>query len=197
MTLDDAHFSELVARARGGDVRAVEELLQSFEQDVRLIVRARLPRVLRSQFDSMDFVQAVWQSVFAGPDRPGLSFANPRHFRGYLAGVAQNKVWEAYRRRTSRKFDLGREESFYVRRGGRELTREVAAPDPSPSQNAQVDDRMEQLVAGRTPAEAEIIQLRRDGLSFDEIARRTGRHERTVRKVIDSLRERMEAREWR
>ena len=34
-----------------------------FEGDVRTMVRGRLPRSLRSQFDSMDFVQAVWQSV--------------------------------------------------------------------------------------------------------------------------------------
>jgi RNA polymerase sigma-70 factor (ECF subfamily) len=196
-TMDDVSFSELVVRARTGEAEAVEQLLRSFEDEVRVMVRVRLPRALRSQFDSMDFVQAVWQSVLADPDPEAPSFDNPRHFRGYLAGVAQNKVWEAYRRRTSKKYDLGREESLYVRRAGREQARDVAAPDPTPSQEVQANDRLEQLLAGRPPVEAEVVRLRLEGRTFNEIAATTGLHERTVRKIIDTLRERMEARQWR
>jgi RNA polymerase sigma factor (sigma-70 family) len=195
--MDESSFSELVARARAGEAAAVEQLLRSFEEDVRLIVRGRLPRALRSQFDSMDFVQAVWQSVLADPDPAAPSFSSPGHFRGYLAGVAQNKVYEAYRRRTSKKYDLGREERLYVRKSGREQTREVAAPDPTPSQEVQAHDRLEQLLAGRPPLEAEIVRLRREDRTFEEIAAQTGLHERTVRKVIETLRKRMEARQWR
>lgn len=195
--MDDTEFIELVARARAGDEVAVERLLRAFEDDVRLMVRARLPRALRSQFDSMDFVQSVWTSLFAGPGPAVETFANVRHFLGYLAGVAQNKVWEEYRRRTrSQKYDLAREERLYVRRGVHEAPRDVAAPDPTPSQEAQAADRMDQLLAGRTPQEARVLELRRQGLTFEEIAARTGQHERTVRRLIEALRARMEARRW-
>jgi DNA-directed RNA polymerase specialized sigma24 family protein len=34
-------------------------------------------------------------------------------------------------------------------------------------------------------------------MTFDEIARRTGVSERSVRRIIDEARERMEARGWR
>src|SRR5436305_9375678 len=112
----DADFVGLLARARAGDGEAVGRLLRAFEADVRMVVRVRLPRALRSQFDSMDFVQAVWQSVFTG-DGGGLPrFDNERHFLGYLAGVARNKVYQEHRRRTTHKYDLGREEPLYVRR---------------------------------------------------------------------------------
>lgn len=194
--MDDADFHALLRDARSGDPSAVATLLRSFEDDVRLMVRARLPRVLRSQFDSMDFVQSIWKSVFATP-RPDADFRDPGHFRGYLAGVARNKVIAEYRRRTrSRKYEIAREESLYVRRGGQESLREVAAPGPSPSQEAQADDRLEQLAAGRSPVEVQVLELRRQGLTFEEIAARLGLHERTVRRVIDALRARMEARRW-
>src|SRR4051794_2925311 len=152
----DADFGNLVTRAREGDDAAVRCLLHSFEDDVRLMVRVRLPRALRSQFDSMDFVQAVWQSVLV-PGRGCLvPFTDEHHFRGYLAGVARNKVLQEYRRRTqARKYDLAREEPLYVRRGDREEPREVVAHDPSPSQNVQAMDRWEQLLRGRTALEAE------------------------------------------
>jgi RNA polymerase sigma-70 factor (ECF subfamily) len=40
-----------------------------------------------------------------------------------------------------------------------------------------------------------MIQMRLDGMTFEEIAQRLGLHERTVRRVIESIRERMEGRE--
>ncbi len=195
--MDDAAFVELIARARGGDAAAVAALLRSFEGEVRMMVRVRLPRALRTQFDSMDFVQAVWQSVFASPDRPALDFETAGHFRGFLAGVAQNKVFEEHRRRTrTQKYDLRREERLYVRKGDGETPLAVAAADPTPSQEVQADDCMEQLAAGRSPVEIEILRLRRQGLTFEEVAAETGLHERTVRRVIATIRARMEARQW-
>jgi RNA polymerase sigma factor (sigma-70 family) len=158
------------------------------------MVRARLPKKLRTQFDSLDFVQAVWQSFFAGPPPNAPDFEKVEHLRGYLAGVVRNKVFEQHRRLTrTEKYDVTREQRLYVRRGDRDVTREVLSPDPSPSQAVQAADRMAQLLAGRSPREAEVILLRRQGLTFDEIADRTGVNERTVRRIIDSARSRMEA----
>ena len=69
----------------------------------------------------MDFVQAVWQSVLTKDGQDLGRFTNARHFRGFLAGVARNKVFEEYRRQTrTRKYNLKREEPLYVRRGDRE-----------------------------------------------------------------------------
>lgn len=193
--MEDTEFLTALARARAGDEHAVAELLAAFESDVRIIVRARLPRALRGQFDSMDFVQAVWTSVFSGSDQAIPEFANPGHFRGYLAGVAKNKVLDEYRRRTkSRKYDLTREEPLYVRQGSREALREIPARDPTPSAFAQASDRFRQLTRGRDPREAMVLELRRQGLTFEEIASRTGLHERTVRRFVDGLRLREEER---
>jgi RNA polymerase sigma-70 factor (ECF subfamily) len=52
------------------------------------------------------------------------------------------------------------------------------------------------LAAGRRPAEALVLELRRQGLTFEEIGARVGLNEKTARRLIDSLRERMEARQW-
>ena len=163
------------------------------------MVRVRLPKILRNQLDSMDIVQAVLTSVFAGkPDEGATRFADVGQFRGFLAGVTRNKVYEEHRRRTrTQKYNLGREERLYVRKGQRDVPREVLASDPTPSEEVQADDRLGQLTRGRTPEEVQVIDLRRQGLTFDEIAQRLGIGERSVRRVIDSIRERMEARQWR
>ncbi len=190
--MSDADFVGLLSRARAGDDAATATLLGAFEADVRIMVRVRLPKALRSRFDTMDFVQAVWQSVFSGGGRVA-TITSPGHFRGYLAGVARNKVLEEFRRRTrTRKFDLGREEPLYVRRGHLETPRDLPGFDPSPSQVAQADECWDRLVAGRTPIDAQIVRLRSEGSTFDEIAAKTGLSERSVRRAIEAARKRVE-----
>ena len=189
-------FVDLMARVRAHDREAVAMLLERFEADVRLMVRVRLPRALRNQFDSMDFVQAVWQSVLVRKGDDVGDFTDPGQFRGFLATVARNKVYEEHRRRSTLKYDLGREERLYVRKGEREVPREVRAADPTPSETVQAGERLGQLIQGRTDHEVQVIQLRRQGMTFEEIARKLGKDERSIRRVIDDIRRRMEDRRW-
>lgn len=192
----NVEFTDLLARVRAHDKEAITSLLQRFEEDVRIMVRVRLPRALRNQFDSMDFVQAVWQSVLVHKGDDVGEFEDPGKFRGFLAAVARNKVFEEHRRRSTLKYDLGREERLYVRKGEREIPREVRAADPTPSETVQAGERLGQLIQGRSDHEKQVVELRRQGLTFDEIARQLGRDERSIRRVIDDIRRRMEERQW-
>ena len=196
---NEPDISDLIARAKAGDETAIREFLSRFEPEVRMMVRGRLPRMLRTQFDSMDFVQAVWQSFFADlRSSSSRQFENVHHLRGFLAGVARNKVYEEHRRLTrTKKHALAREQSLYVRRGSREVELALISPEPTPSQAVQASDRLAQLVARCSPLEAQVITLRHQEMTFDEIARRTGVSERSVRRIIDEARERMESRGWR
>ena len=92
---------------------------------------------------------------------------------------------------------LAREERLYVRRGERDIPLEVPANDPSASETVQARDRLGQLLEGRTTEETQIVEFRRQGLTYQEIAERLGINERSVRRVISEIRKRMEARQWR
>lgn len=188
---------DLIARARAGDDEAIRTFVGRFEREVRLMVRDRLPRRLRNQFDSMDFVQAVWQSFFADLKEGSQEFENARHLRGFLAGVARNKVFEQDRRLTrTEKYAVARERPLYVRRGEREVAIDLPAADPTPSQNVQASERLALLTEGRPPREVAVLTLRHEGRTIDDIAAKLGIHEKTVRRIIDAARERMEARGW-
>jgi RNA polymerase sigma-70 factor (ECF subfamily) len=196
--MDDVDFADLLESAKHGDETAMAAVLEHFEPEIRTMVRVRLPKVLRTELDSMDIVQAVWTSVFAGKGDAIGRFTDAAQLRGYLAGVARNKVFEEHRRRTkTKKYDLNREERLYIRKGERDVPREVAATDPSPSEQAQAAEWYGQLIEGRTPEEVQIIELRRQGLTFEEIAHQIGVNERSVRRVIDAARKQMEDRQWR
>ena len=193
MAVDD-DFAALMARAKAGDQAAIRLFLSRFGREVQMMVRARLPQKLRGQYDSSDFVQAVWLSFFSELPRDAPIFQKVVHLRQYLAGVARNKIFEQHRRLTrTEKYDICREERLYIRRGDRDVPRDVISPDPSPSQAAQAEDRLDRLIAGRSQREVDVIQLRRLGLTFEEIAAQIGVKERTARRIIEAARARLEA----
>ena len=196
--MDTQDLSGLVEHAKQGNEAAIRELLRRFEDDVRIVVRGRLPKSLRSQFDSMDFVQAVWTSVFT-KDGPDLTpFDSPQRLRGYLAGVAKNKVVEEHRKRTQTlKYNLKREEPLYIRQGNREVLREVASPGPTPSQDAQAGDRLAQILEGSSDTVRRVVAFRQQGMTYSDIATRLNLHVDAVRRMVETIRRRLEDRGWR
>src|SRR5262245_41197954 len=69
----------LLERIRAGDEVAARELLARYEAQVRLVVRRQLPKLLRSRFDSLDFLQSVWASFFRRMTAGHERFEDPRY----------------------------------------------------------------------------------------------------------------------
>ena len=105
----DEDIRGFLARIRAGDEDAARELLTRYEAEVRLVVRRQLPRLLRSRFDSLDFLQSVWGSFFRrvrSRDGAATEFEDSRHLVAFLARAAKNKVIDEYRRAASQKQEI-------------------------------------------------------------------------------------------
>jgi RNA polymerase sigma-70 factor (ECF subfamily) len=176
-------------RIRGGDEEAARELLTRYEAEVRLVVRRQLPRLLRSRFDSLDFLQSVWGSFFRRVRTGPTDFEDSRHLVAFLARAAKNKVIDEYRRAASRKQDMSREEPLWSD-GAR--PKDLPADIDSPSEVAQAREvfgRLRELVPEDRRT---IIELKAEGLSSRDIGDRLGISERTVQRVLEELRRRAE-----
>ena len=177
---------ELLERIRNGDEEAARELLCRYEFKVRLVVRRQLPRLLRSRFDSIDFLQSVWGSFFhkirLGPN----DLNEEENLIAFLAWAARNKVIDEYRRAASQKQDYRREQSMGTL--GKEET-EVASGD-TPSQLAQAQETFDRLSSLLPEDRRGILDLRLAGYSCREIGERLGLSERTVQRVLEELRNR-------
>ena len=183
----DTGLGELLGRIRSGDESAAYELLARYEAQVRLVVRRQLPRLLRSRFDSLDFLQSVWGSFFrrmkSGPDE----FEDPRSLVAFLARAAKNKVIDEYRRAASKKGNMRLEEPLWVE-GSR--PRELVGDDDSPSEVVEANEEFDRLL-DMLPRERQVmLELRVQGLSTREIGDRLNVSERTVRRVLEDLRRR-------
>lgn len=186
-------FRELMDRVRSGDSEAIGDLLSQFETEVRIVVRQRLPKRLRVRYDSMDFVQAVYQSIMIDwRSDPATQFDSPEQMLAYLSSTARNKVLEIYRRETrTRKYDIQKEVAKVTSNGKDDPDAyEPKGNDPSPSQYAQARDLLDNLTKGKPAVVARIIELRQQGLTFEEISQQVGLSERSVRRMLGDLRDR-------
>lgn len=191
----DRDITGLLTRIQSGEEEAARELLTRYEAEVRLVVRRQLPRLLRSRFDSLDFLQSVWGSFFRRVRSGGGvgEFEDRRHLVAFLARAAKNKVIDEYRRAASRKQDMHREEPLWSGEDAR--PRELEAAMDSPSELAQAREEFGRLRDLLPEDRRTILELKAEGLSSRDIGERLGMSERTVQRVIEDLRRRAQIEE--
>jgi RNA polymerase sigma-70 factor (ECF subfamily) len=186
---DRQDIRDFLERIREGDQEAARDLLLLYEPEVRLVVRRQLPRLLRSRFDSLDFLQSVWGSFFRRVREGGTEFEDSRHLVGFLARAAKNKVIDEYRRAASQKQDMHREEPLWTDHC---RPRDVESPADTASQIAEAHEVLGRLRALLPLERRRMLELKAQGLSSRDVADHFGVSERTVQRVFEDLRRRAE-----
>ena len=177
---NDEALDELIERLNRGDFEAVEQVLHEFEPQLRLAVRSQLQGALRVKFDSMDVVQTVWADVLAGFRDSGWQFRDRRQLKAFLLTLARHRLID--RRRHFRKA-IEKERPI-----GDLVSRELpAASTNRPSQELMEKELWERLLEECSPAHRAILKMKRDQVPLAEIARRTGLHEGSVRRILYDL----------
>jgi RNA polymerase sigma-70 factor (ECF subfamily) len=184
---ESCDIRNLLARIQAGDEAAASELLTRYESKVRMVVRRQLPRLLRSRFDSLDFLQSVWGSFFYRIRTGSNDLDEERNLVAFLAWAARNKVIDEYRRAASQRQDIHRESPL---RNVGEDGAELVAPDETPSQVVQARETYGRLRALLPEDRRVIVELKAAGFSCQEIGERLGVSERTVQRVLEDLRSR-------
>jgi RNA polymerase sigma-70 factor (ECF subfamily) len=187
MSGEDASFDELMSRVRAGDPEAAGEMYERYGHHIRRIVRSRLHRRLRKQYDSLDFVQSVW-AVFIQIPPERRRFDTPDDLVGFLARLACNKIVDVYRRRA---------QSASYGSATREISLEttassgpIAAPGPTPSQSAIAREQWEKLVRDQAPLLRRILEFLRQGYSHEEIGDMLGLNPKFVQRFVQKLQRR-------
>lgn len=187
MSASGGEFDRLVREWRAGDPAALEELIARYSGYIRVAVRRRLNDRLRTEYDSLDFVQDVWASVVALP-AGRCDFPTPAALVQFLTRVASNKVIDVTRRRLDPRLGDARREVGLP--AGE--TPAVADRGPTPSQWAAGNEAWDRLLAGVPDGHRAVLQRLRDGYTHEEIARQTGVGVRTVERIVRRLKDRSE-----
>ena len=184
----------LLEQARGGEPKALDRLLESFRNYLRLLARASVGKVLRSKADASDAVQETLIRAHA----------RFRQFRGtteaellsWLRRILVRTVIDLTRRfHTPGARTVVHERSLNVLldRSSQAIGRLHRAARTTPSLHAErreVSLVLADAMAALAPEQREVIALRTlDGRSWDEVAERMGRSAGAVRQLwLRSLR---------
>jgi RNA polymerase sigma factor (sigma-70 family) len=181
---DDA-FRSLMDRVREGSEDAAWELVNEYGESIRRAVRRVLNDKLRSKFDSLDFVQIVWNSFFHVRDKSDR-FNRPEELAAYLVAMAKNKVgMEVRRRLMTEKHNVRNEQSLdQLQASGHP---DLATRQPTPIDVAIAREQWDRLLEGQPAHYREIIHLRLQGHTYQSIADAVQVDECTVRRFLKRL----------
>ena len=160
----DQSFDELIRRVGVGDHEAAARLVRDFEPVIRRVVRARLrnARTCR-EFDSMDICQSVLAIFFVRVAAGQFDLKKPGDLIKLLLTMTRNKVAEKMRRQHRQRRDSRRTVGAVE-----ELA--LAGRDPSPSSVVAGKELLYQVRQRLSEEERQLVELRSQGLSWEEIA---------------------------
>jgi len=166
---DNPDFADFLRRIRAGDDLAATELVRRFEPLIRREVRTRIgDQRLKRAFDSVDVSQSVLAIFFSRAATGEYELERPEQLARLLVTMARNRL--VSRARKERR--LVRD----VRRLALDPAVLEQVPDrqSSPSEVLSKKEQVAQLEVYLTDEEQQILNLRTEGLSWDEVAARIG-----------------------
>jgi RNA polymerase sigma-70 factor (ECF subfamily) len=191
---DDDSFPDLMDRLRSGEDEAARDVFARFATRLVGLARRHLDARLAVKVDAEDVVQSAYKSFFIRQRDGTLEICNWDGLWGVLTMITLRKCADR---------------AAYYRAGKRDVTRELAprsddsSPDvaadiaidrePSPDEAAVLAETVEALFkATDDPDERAILELSLQGFTATEISESLGRAERSVRRLRERVRKRLE-----
>jgi len=170
---------ELLVRVRDGDAAAAEELVRTYEPELRRAIRVRLTDArLRRLVDSIDICQSVLAGFFVRTAAGQYDIQTPEELLKLLVTMARNRVIDWARRSQADRRD-GRRDVSIERRNGEQM--QFASPQPGPASVLVSRELLEQVRSRLAPEELKLMEQRAEGLNWNEIAAATGDQANAVR----------------
>jgi RNA polymerase sigma factor (sigma-70 family) len=176
-------IDSLLERLNGGDTDAAEQVFRIYEPYLRILVRRRIRAALRAKFDSMDVVQSVWADILEGVRGAGWHFSDRAHLQAFLVRLARNRFLDRCRKH-KHAVELEQPLAESAPAGA------LPSTQPRPSQIAQRNELWDRMLELCPPAHHEVLRLKGQGLTLNEIASRTGLHPSSIRRILYGLAER-------
>lgn len=185
---------ELFNRYREGDDQAASELYSRYVERLIALARTRLSRKMGRRVGPDDIVQSVFRSFFTKARDGQFVFAETEDLWRLLSSITITKVLRQVQRNRRGKRSIDLEESVMLPGNGFQIPVEFVMAGPSPTHALVLLDELEHIMADLKPLYREVLEMRLRGDTTEEIALQSSRSERTVRRVLEHIKELLEDR---
>jgi RNA polymerase sigma factor (sigma-70 family) len=184
---------ELVAQWCEGDQEAAGEICCRFSQKLIALAASRLSEKLARRVDAEDVVQSAYRSFFVGAKKGRYVLERSGDLWRLLVRITLRKVYRQAERHGTKKRGLKKERVVPEDASQSGMAAQVESPDPTPAEAATLADEVESILSSLEAQHRPILELRLQGYKIEEIAAEQKCSERTVRRVLDSIKTRIEA----
>jgi RNA polymerase sigma factor (sigma-70 family) len=188
----DERSITLVERWRQGDQQAAAELFRRYAERLVALARSRLSRKESQRVDPEDIVQSVYRSFFTDTREGRYELQRGGDLWRLLVTITLHKVQNQVQRLKTKKRAVAREQAFASEDSLMMLQSHLAAQEPSPLEAVLLADQVEQLMRGLEAVERRMLEMRLQGHSIDEIAAAVRCGERTVRRALTEIKQRLQ-----
>lgn len=185
--MPDETSAELLARYSGGDDRAAEELFSRYVAKLTFLARTRLAPKIATRTDPEDIVLSAYRSFFVGARSGRFLLRRSGDLWRLLVSITMHKLYHHVRHHRAAARSVQTEQTLDINGGERFPT----SREPSPEEAIAVADELQKCMAGLDAFSRRVLELRLQDESLSSIAADTGRSERTVRRMLATLEERL------
>jgi RNA polymerase sigma factor (sigma-70 family) len=182
---DPTSDQKLVERCRTGSESAATELFNRYVSRLLGVARRRIGERMNSRLDPEDVVQSVFRTFFTRLKNDQFEITDDDDLSKLLVRITLHKTLRqiAYHRAARR--DPGHE----APQG--ELSQhdimQVMTKEPTPVTVVTFIDQLDHFLGRLSPEEQQILTLRLQGFSTDEIATQINSYDRKVRRVLERV----------
>jgi len=184
----DSHWQSWVQGLSEGDEQVVGEFWREYGKRLQALASGYLNSRLQRREGPEDVVQSVCRTFLRRSRAGEFSLADRDALWGLLCAITLAKVRQKarYHGREKRRYDRER----YLdnsRVGGKP----VVDAEPTPAEAAEFADQMQQLLFGMEEEERQVVTMKLERFTHAEMAERLGCSERTIRRIVKRVQERL------
>jgi RNA polymerase sigma-70 factor (ECF subfamily) len=189
---DDETFSRLLDRLRSGEDSAAREVFERFAGRLVALTRGRFNRLLSRKVDPEDVVQSAFKSFFVSHRAGKLDVGDSDGLWNLLAMITLRKCADRAEYFRAHRRDAAREVTCGAGGDGPDMWLLALARQPRPEDAVILAETIEDLFREVSAHERPILELSLCGYTAPEISVQLGRAERSVRRLRERIRKRLE-----
>ncbi len=193
-TDDEQHFQRMIDGLRGGDDAVVREFCDRYSDALERIAGKHLARPLRRRLDPQDIVQSAFRTFLRRVAGGQFQLAGSESLWRLLCTITLTKVREQARFHLRKKRGLDREvDAAPVLDESGTFFYDPVDRAPTPEAAVEFAEQFRKLLQSLGPEEQRVVELRLQDAKQEEIAAELQCSERTVRRLLERVRARLES----
>ena len=185
-------WQRLIQGLRTGDNQTMREFCEQYGDLLHRVAEKHLGAGVRRRVGPEDVVQSACRTFLRRAQGGEFQLADSEGLWRLLCAITLTKVREhtRFHLRKKRGLDQEMQMSPASDASGAEGF-DAADPRPTPAEAAEFADFFQQALAGLDDEERQVVDLKLQELTNDEIAERLGSSERTVRRILKRVQGRL------